>query len=200
MGASSGSRGDGRVQARLGVLVVLFVLLLAAREARWPAAHPPLPHPSRSTPFYSDSPGSGSPGAVLPSLDQLTRRYVGEGYVLEVIYANPLLPSDEATTPIFRIVAIYRDTGTHAGQAGLPADLGYKAQVRTSDGRLQENLLWQEEIRLRRRVLGYLSCRPGSLGERRPLLTDRTRWVELSLAGLAEHPLRFRWTMPDGRW
>lgn len=193
MDAASGGRGSGRVEPWLGALVLLFVLLLAAREARWPVNPPPLPHPSRSTPFLS-----GSPGAALPSLDQLIRRHVGSGYVLEVIYANPLLPSDEAANPIFRVVAVYREAGARPlpGPAGgSPQDPGFQAQVRTSDGRLQENLLWQEEIRFRGRVLGYLSCRPGSTGEGRPLLTRDTRWVELSLSGLDEHPVRFRWTV-----
>lgn len=170
--------------------LVLILLALVVREARAPAPRPPFGHPPPAPPVPKPI------GAELPPLDRLSRRYTGRALTLEVIYATPLLPSDEASGPVFRVVATYRASRS---QPSFPSDLGSRAQLRTSDGRVRENLLWQEEVRHPDRVLGYLYCPP----DERPLITRRTRWVELSLIGVTPQPLRFRWPVggePANGW
>ncbi len=128
------------------------------------------------------------PRSPLLRLDGLSRRYADRNVTLEVIYASPLLPADEAANPVFRVVMVYRSSPPEGPP--FPEDLGSHAQLRTSDGRVAENLYWQEEVHRADRVLGYLCYSPE---ERRPWLSRRTQWVELSLIGVVQRPLRFRW-------
>jgi hypothetical protein len=107
---------------------------------------------------------------------------------VEVIYATPLLPADEASGQVFRVIAVQRRSDS---AQPLPTDLGPLAWLRTSDGRVVEGLLWQEELRGEERLLGYLAC---TAEVSRTLLTRRTRWLELTLTGLAPEPLTFRWS------
>lgn len=166
------------------LLIVLTLSALALRDGSLPERYPPLPHSSRA-PLLS----AGEPGTA--SLERLSRRYAGEELTLEVIYASPLLPADEAGNPVFRIVATFPSS---AAPSPFPADLGRCAQLRTSDGQVSEGLLWEEEIRRPDRVLGYLCWLPG---DRRLLVTSETRWLELSLIGVARRPLRFRWPVNE---
>ncbi|MGE5507877.1 MAG: hypothetical protein ACM3RP_05285 [Chitinophagales bacterium] len=177
-GADQGAR-------RVGTAVGLLLLLLFAvmEEQRLPGK--PLPSP----------PLLESPSPRTPYLSELARRHRDERLTLDVIYASPMLPADEANSPVFRVVIAYQGSeppgvAVLAGPAGL-------AQLRTSDGFMTDNLIWQEELRRDGCILGYLS----SSGEdRNPIITTRTRWIELSLLGLTERPVRFRWPVePRGR-
>lgn len=176
-----GQSPHGVGRARLaGALTLLLVLLVAAsREERPRLRHDPGVHPP--TP-----PLLGVEEAE--PLSRLARRHTEQGATIEVIYADPLLPADEAGHPVFRVVAVYSPGA--AGHPPFPADLASCAQLRTSDGRVIENLVWLEEDRSARRVLGYLCCpEDGSNG----FLFQSTRWIELNLVGVAARPLRFRW-------
>ncbi|MDI6871433.1 MAG: hypothetical protein QME79_08795 [Bacillota bacterium] len=169
------------------LILALILLVLAVREARAPAPRLLLPHTPAAPPLLNAT------DPEPPPLDRLSRRYAGRDLILEVIYADPLLPADEVTGPVFRVVATYRPPSS--ASVAFPADLGFHAQLRTSDGRVRENLVWQEEVRRPEQVLGYLCCPPD---DHQPLLTRHTRWVELSLVGVASRPLRFRWPV-EGR-
>ena len=175
--ASSGERSLRQAGAVL--LMVTLLLLLVAKGQKTPVTPPPPASPQAG--------GSSSPDTPPHVLGSLAQRHRDPRFTVDVIYASPLLPSDEAARPVFRVVIAY--------SGRLPeslADLGSSgglAQVRTSDGRVAENLVWQEELRGDGRILGYLTYPP----EDRPLLTRSTRWIELSLVGLTAAPVRFRW-------
>lgn len=176
-----GSRAYSGARLMGALLLVAVLLAFAAREERFAV-------PWASLPETPGPPLVRTPGE--DPLDRLVRRYADKEITLEVIYANPLLPVDEAVDPVFRVVAVYPPDAS--GGVLFPGDPGVHALFRNSDGRVVENLVWQEEDRRPDRVLGYLSCRPDGLS---PLLTPDTRWVELSLIGVTQTPLRFRWSL-----
>jgi hypothetical protein len=155
------------------MLLLLFVALQEEPPSRQPLPSPPLVQ---------------TPSPKTPYLNELARRHRDERLTLDVIYASPLLPADEAEAPVFRVVLAY--------QGGMPPELsllarpGGVAQLRTSDGFMTDNLVWQEELRRDGRILGYLFS---PAGERQVVVTSRTRWIELSLLGLTVRPIRFRW-------
>jgi hypothetical protein len=171
---------DSGAHPWVGALVLALLLLgLVAREERRPV-RAPLPR-SPGVPLLE----AGDP-AKDPPLERFSRRYAGQDLTVEVIYASPLLPAEEAANPVFRVIAIRPAPLADA----FPADLGRLAQLRTSDGRVIEGLLWQEELHGDGRLLGYLFCPPEAA---QALLTRQTRWVELTLTGLTPQPLCFRW-------
>lgn len=183
--------GLRRIRLMAGVLVLAaFLLALVGREERLPPLRsaPPPATPPRP-PFVAGSRPPESP------LEGLVRRYADQDVILEVIYANPLLPADEAKNPIFRIIAVFRK-GSSPPESFV-TDLHRGAQLRSSDRRVLERPSWQEEVRRGNRILGYLCFSPV---ERHPWLTRRTRWIELDLRTVASSPLRFRWPVaqPSG--
>lgn len=175
-------RGLRRIRLAAGILVLAVLLLawISRQEPSAPLRYGPPPATPPRPPFLARS-------QAKSPLEGLVRRHADQDVVLEVIYANPLLPEDEGKSQTFRVVALFR--GGSSPPDSLPVVLYRNAQLRTSDGGVLEGPTWQEEIRRGNRILGYLCFPPD---ERHPWLTPRTRWIELSLQ-TASGPVRLRW-------